>query len=752
MKKILLGLALVVLAVLSQSARAQPETGYWWNPAEGGRGFVIEIQGTTMYFAGFLYAASGEATWVSSSGPMSTPTSYSGSLITYSGGQTLTGAYQSAQASSVSPGTVAINFASDTTASLTWPGGAIPIQRFDIVPGGSSATQPAGNPQTGYWWNPAEAGRGFTLEVQNGTMYLAGFMYDAAGNPLWYLASGNMSSATLFQGTWTQYGNGQTLTGSYQPASVVNSNVGAVTLQFASTTSATLTLPDGRQIPFERFVFGNSVGPQAAGWMGFARDPQHSAQSAVASQPLDRIIWQTSIDLAPQYSSGELLIHYGSPVMTPANTVLVPVKTTAQGGFRINALAGASGNMLWYAQSDYVLPPQSPAYQTWTPSFNPALTTTNRVYFAGLGGKLYYRDNADYASGTVNTLVFYGADNYNANSAAYNATIFINTPITTDAQGNVYFGFFVSGTNPIGLQSGIARIDTNGNGSWVSAASLAADSNISKLATGSAPALSVAGDTLYFAVNSAPSGNSYSGQFQYGYLVAVDSSTLAFKARQELADPRIANSLAYVSDDSSASPAVGPDGDVYFGVLEANLGTHNYRGWMLHFDSTLSIIKIPGSFGWDDTASIVPASMVPSYTGKSSYLIATKYNNYAGAGTGNGQNRVAVLDPNGIESDPISGNSVMDEVLTVLGVTADPDYPGGVREWCINSIAVDPFTKSIMVNSEDGFLYHWDMTTNQLTQRIQITAGLGEAYTPTMIGPDGTVYAINNATLFAVGQ
>ena len=31
---------------------------------------------------------------------------------------------------------------------------------------------------------------------------------------------------------------------------------------------------------------------------------------------------------------------------------------------------------------------------------------------------------------------------------------------------------------------------------------------------------------------------------------------------------------------------------------------------MMHFDSTLATQKIPGSFGWDDTASIVPAAMV----------------------------------------------------------------------------------------------------------------------------------------------
>src|SRR6202011_4676484 len=41
--------------------------------------------------------------------------------------------------------------------------------------------------------------------------------------------------------------------------------------------------------------------------------------------------------------------------------------------------------------------------------------------------------------------------------------------------------------------------------------------------------------------------------------------------------------------------------------------------------------------------------------------------------------------------------------------------------------------------------------TNTFTQVVPLTTGIGEAYTPTLIGADGTVYAINNGTLFAVG-
>jgi len=97
----------------------------------------------------------------------------------------------------------------------------------------------------------------------------------------------------------------------------------------------------------------------------------------------------------------------------------------------------------------------------------------------------------------------------------------------------------------------------------------------------------------------------------------------------------------------------------------------------------------------------------------------------------------------------------MKSVLTVLGVTPDPDFPnvpGAVREWCINTAAIDPATKSVIANSEDGKLYRWDLTTNSLTQSVTLTSGIGEAYTPTVIGSDGTVYAINGAIVDAVGK
>jgi hypothetical protein len=342
--------------------------------------------------------------------------------------------------------------------------------------------------------------------------------------------------------------------------------------------------------------------------------------------------------------------------------------------------------------------------------------------------------------------VFYGADAYNAARANYDASVSINTPLTADLQGNIYFGFVVNGANPAGLRSGITRLGADGRGTWVAAATAARDPGIAKVATNSAPALSADGRTLYVAVSATP----VPGFFDSGKLLALDSATLATRSVAALLDP-VAGTPAWVNDNGTSSPLVGPDGDVYFGVLEANAPAHHFTGWLLHFNADLTQTKTPGAFGWDNTPSVVPAAMVPSYTGPSSYLLLTKYNNYGGVG-GDGGNRVAILDPNQTQADKIAGNPVMREVLTKLGPTPDPNFAGGVMEWCINAAAVDPLTRSVLINSEDGYLYRWDLPSNQLSQRIRLNSGVGQAYTPTAIGPDGVVYSINNAVLFAAGR
>jgi hypothetical protein len=483
-------------------------------------------------------------------------------------------------------------------------------------------------------------------------------------------------------------------------------------------------------------------------WSGHGHDPQHTGISRVQSQPMQQIRWQMPVDLARTYNGNALLIHYASPLITRQNTVLVPVKTGSGDFFRVEARNGSDGAFKWMQNSDYSQPPHQ-----WLMPFGIALTPKNRLYFPGGGGTVLFRDSPDAESGAFGRLAFYGLSNYEAAGANFDANVKINTPITADRYGNIFFGFQVLGATSPALQSGIARIGEDGSGSWRSASSVATDGTMVKIAHNCAPALSNDHKKLYFVVTTA---NPAEGRdYGTGYLVVVDSRTLATLAQVRLKDVGNPGNNALIPESGSSSPTVGPDGDVYYGVLENPLFSHNVRGWLLHYDGSLAETKTPGSFGWDITPSIVPASAVPSYHGSSEYLVMTKYNNYAGYGSGDGRNKVALLDPNAPAPDPLNpAVNAMTEVLTALSPTPDnqgPSFPDARREWCINTAAIDPFRKCAIASAEDGRTYRWDFATNTFTESMTLTDGIGEAYTPSMIGVDGTVYAILNGILFAIG-
>ena len=71
---------------------------------------------------------------------------------------------------------------------------------------------------------------------------------------------------------------------------------------------------------------------EAAAQSTFGGNAQHTANYSPAAQNLNALHWTASIDL--NNTGG--FAHYGAPVIRPANTIFVPVKTGSTGGFQIS--------------------------------------------------------------------------------------------------------------------------------------------------------------------------------------------------------------------------------------------------------------------------------------------------------------------------------------------------------------------------------------------------------------------------------
>jgi hypothetical protein len=108
-------------------------------------------------------------------------------------------------------------------------------------------------PDSGWYFNADEPGRGFNIEIQDDTLFMAGFVYDTNGNPIWVISSGPMSSDATYMGPAFQTANGQPLGGAYRPPSTVP--FGTATVVFTTTMSANITV-NGYSFTVAREQFG----------------------------------------------------------------------------------------------------------------------------------------------------------------------------------------------------------------------------------------------------------------------------------------------------------------------------------------------------------------------------------------------------------------------------------------------------------------------------------------------------------------
>jgi hypothetical protein len=193
--------------------------------------------------------------------------------------------------------------------------------------------------------------------------------------------------------------------------------------------------------------------------------------------------------------------------------------------------------------------------------------------------------------GKRTTIDFYGV--YSENATGFSNSVFVNSPLVADASAVYFTVRVVPGSVPDNaVENCVVRVSKSGSANSKTAAQLTGDVRFTQFPQNLAPAFSVDGSIMYLVVSNGIEGGPVA-------LVGVDPSTLTVKQRTsdnsnmivELWDPHYGvNFPVIVSEFSSSSPTVGPDGDVYFGVRGSQ--TRSSIGWLLHFDKELYVQKV----------------------------------------------------------------------------------------------------------------------------------------------------------------
>ncbi len=203
----------------------------------------------------------------------------------------------------------------------------------------------------------------------------------------------------------------------------------------------------------------------------------------------------------------------------------------------------------------------------------------------------------------------------------------------------------------------------------------------------------------------------------------------------------------HVSDLSSSSPVVLPDGGVLYGAFTSY---NSSRGHLFKFASDGRALATY-DFGWDITPAV--------FQHDGTYSVLLKDNHYP---LGSYCSIPSVCPPETPRYDLVSLDSNLSvewrftstNTLTCQrdetgAVSCVSDHPDGF-EWCINQPAVDAHGV-VYANSEDGFIYAIARGGAALG-RIFLDRAVGAAYTPLSVSSDGLIYAQNNGHLFVLGN
>lgn len=104
-----------------------PIAGLWWYEAESGSGYALDVKHGVLVMTVYSYTADGAPIWYLAAGPIVNNV-FTATLDKYRKGQCISCPYPGRPESGGNDGTVTVTFTSNTTATMTLPGGrSVPI-------------------------------------------------------------------------------------------------------------------------------------------------------------------------------------------------------------------------------------------------------------------------------------------------------------------------------------------------------------------------------------------------------------------------------------------------------------------------------------------------------------------------------------------------------------------------------------------------------------------------------------------------
>jgi hypothetical protein len=457
---------------------------------------------------------------------------------------------------------------------------------------------------------------------------------------------------------------------------------------------------------------------------------------------------------------------------------------------------GSAAVKIWDYASDWKPLPNGQGLGGWEPVFHPLLANSV-LYVPGAGGTGWRVNKSSGAAlGQINPF---------AGTPVVSRNAYVSGPLTADSNGNIYYNVIETVDASVGdpwvndvVSAWLVKVTAAGVSSTVSYATLvtgapagnatncpgrfgSADPLPWPPSPGAVPATRPCGSQRP-GVNVAPAiaadGTIYTISRAHrdalvGYLVAVNSNlTPRWQAslQQRFSDgcgvlipiavnlttpnscrpgatPGVdpttnAPGSGEVSDLSSSSPTVLPDGAVLYGAVNNYNG---FRGHLMKFSATGAYLGAH-DFGWDSTAAVYPHGGTYSIIIKDNYYFGSPGPYCTGAALCN---------------TSASGPFYITQLTAGLvpewrfqNTTVDANEPNGY-EWCINAPAVD-MNGVVHVNGEDGFVYSIAQGgTGVITaprQKKFLKQAIGAAYTPLSIGADGKLYTQNAGHLYVIGN